>query len=623
MDFVVLDYETFFGDDYTLSKMSTEEYVRDPRFEAHGAAVKWSPSTRAVWYPEKELKWQLRQHDWSNTYLLCHHSQFDCFILSHHYDVHPKMIGCTLSMARLMLGATKSVSLDNVRKHFGIAAKTTPYSLFKNRHWHELTPAVQEQMADGACDEVESIYRIFQLFMEDGFPVEELDVIDSVIKMFSEPCLRADIPLLQKVWVDEAGKKEARRANLGVTAAELASADRFAELLREEGEEPETKTSPKGNEIYAFAKNDDYMRDYLLEHENDRVRALAEARLGEKSTLLQTRAETLGRMAARGPCPVYLRFSGAGTLRFSGGDGANWQNFKRGSDIRRAICAPEGYLLAPIDLSQVECRVLAYLAGEADQIESFRRGEDPYIGIASQFYGRQLTKADAAERGTGKQAILSCGYGSSGKRFKATAKLGVYGPPVILEQEEADRFVALYRNTHPAICNRANGYWTQGENALRAMYHWISFDWGIVSVRCDADKGTRRIYFPNGAFILYDTLEWHVPTAEDIAANPGHPNPGWRVKTRYGWKSIYGSMIAQHMCEAVSRLIMTQAMLRIKRVLRPVNSTHDELLVLIKKDADAEKHLQFSIDEMTREPSWLPGIPLAADSPGLSDRYEK
>src|SRR5262249_11840215 len=151
-----------------------------------------------------------KQHDWSNTFLLCHHMQFDGLILSHHYDVHPARLGCTLSMARMMLGATKSVSLDNVRKHFGIPAKSTPYALFKNKRWEDLTPAVQQQLAEGAVDEVESIYRIFLQFMADGFPVEELEVIDSVLKMFTEPCLRADVPLLRKVWMDEAQAKATR-----------------------------------------------------------------------------------------------------------------------------------------------------------------------------------------------------------------------------------------------------------------------------------------------------------------------------------------------------------------------------------------------------------------------------
>ena len=212
------------------------------------------------------------------------------------------------------------------------------------------------------------------------FPREELQVISTTVQMFTNPCLQADIGLLGKVWMDEANKKDARMAALSITEADLQSADRFAELLRQEGVEPEMKDG-KNKQIYCFAKTDEFMRG-LQEHDNERIRTLAEARLGAKSTLLQTRAETLGWMARRGPMPVYLRYCGAHTTRWSGGDGANWQNFKRGSDIRRAIMAPAGFLLAPIDLSQIECRILNYLAGQEDVIEKFRKGEDPYIGTA-------------------------------------------------------------------------------------------------------------------------------------------------------------------------------------------------------------------------------------------------
>jgi DNA polymerase len=617
MRLVTLDFETRFGDDYSLSKMNTEAYVRDPRFKAHGAAVKWSDSTSAVWYDEKELRYQLKEENWSDVFLLCHHIQFDGFILSQHYNVVPAMYGCTLSCARLLLGNHLSVSLDAVRKHFGMAGKTTPYQAFKNKTWEELTPAIQQTLADGACDEVESIHKLFGIFLKMGFPREELDVIDSVARMFCLPTLIGDGAMLAKVWETESTKKENRLEDLGITAEQLQSADAFADLLRAEGVEPETKISPKGNEIYAFAKNDDFMRDTLREHENWRVRALAEARLGEKSTLLQTRAATLGWMASRGNMPVYLRYSGAATLRFSGGDGANWQNFKRGSDIRRAICAPEGYLLAPIDLAQVECRVLAYLAGQQDQVEQFRNGDDPYTSIASQFYGREITKKDAAERGTGKQAILSCGYGSAGPKFQATAKLGIYGPPVNLTIEEARKFVELYRSTHSDVVH----YWRTADWVLGEMANWKNFQWGPMTVKGDVDTGQRRIYFPNGTSIIYDTLEWRQPSEEDAVKGR---RAGWHIKTRYGWKSIYGSMLAQHMCEAVSRLIMTQALLRIKNKLklRPVNSTHDELLVLIPRDGNEERNLQLCIDEMTREPDWLPGIPLAAEG-SLGERYEK
>jgi hypothetical protein len=613
---VTLDFETRFGDDYSLSKLTTEAYVRDPRFKAHGAAVKWSDSTSATWYDEKELRYQLEQEDFSDVFLLCHHIQFDGFILSQHYNVVPAMYGCTLSCSRLLLGNHLSVSLDAVRKHYGMPGKLTPYQAFKNKTWEELTPQVQAMLAEGACDEVESIYQLFKMFIRDGFPREELSVIDSVARMFCNPVLIGDQAMLARVWETEATRKQNRLEALDVKAEELTSADRFAELLRQQGVEPETKVSPKGNEIYAFAKNDQFMRD-LLEDENDTVRTLAEARLGEKSTLLQTRAATLGWMASRGPMPVYLRYSGAATLRFSGGDGANWQNFKRGSDIRRAICAPKGFLLAPIDLSQVECRCLGYLAGQDDQIEQFRIGADPYTAIATQFYGREITKKDAAERGTGKQAILSCGYGSAGPKFQATAKLGIYGPPVNLAIEEAKKFVELYRSTHSKVVQ----YWRSADWVLGEMMNYRSFQWGPMEVRCDKEKNTKRIYFPNGTCIIYDSLIWRQPTEGEAAQGR---RAGYYIKTRYGWKSIYGSMLAQHMCEAVSRLIMTQAMLRIKNKLklRPVNSTHDELLVLIPKDGREEEILELCKAEMVVEPTWLPGLPLACDG-SLGSRYEK
>jgi len=317
---VVLDFETYFADDYTLSKMTQEAYTRDPRFEAHGAAIKWDANTSAQWYDQRELAYILKEEDWSDVFLIHHHAQFDGFILSQHYDVHPAMFGCTLSMARLLLGNHLSVSLDSVRKHFGIPAKTTPYNLFRGKHWNELTPQVQQQIGEGAIDEVESIWKIFGLLMKAGFPPAELEVVDSIVKMFCEPVLELDTAMLAQLWESEATRKINGVKALGIDNGQLSSSNLFTELLEAEGIEIEYKDGKNGP-IPAFAKNDPFMRDFLCEHDNPRVRALAEARLAEKSTLLQTRAATLGWVASRGPAPVYLFYSGAGTLRPSGGDG--------------------------------------------------------------------------------------------------------------------------------------------------------------------------------------------------------------------------------------------------------------------------------------------------------------
>lgn len=642
MRMVVIDFETYFENGaYTLSKMSTESYIRDPRFEAHGAAIKWSASTSPQWYSGERLRYILANEDWSDTFLVAHHAQFDGLILSHHYGVVPKMYGCTLAMARLLLGNHLSVSLDSVRKHFGMPLKITPYNLFINKHWKDIDEATQTLVADGAIDEVESIWKLFTEKLAPAFPVEEFDVVDMVIRMFTQPVMQGDLNMLADLWQREEVKKSSILRDLGFDVSteagrafaesELQSSERFAALLRAEGEEPETKTTAKGNEVFAFAKTDPYMRDVLLEHDNDRVRALAEARLGVKSTLLQTRAETYGFMARRGPLPVYLNYAGAGTLRVSGGDKANWLNLKRRSPIRRSLLAPEGYWLAPVDSSQIECRVLHYLAGGPDEpvIKLFREKADPYAGLASKFYGEPIYKPKdndprkeemEAKRGMGKQGRLMCGYGSSGRMFQQSAKNGLYGPSLIIPIEVADEFVQVYRTDNPSICAPRVGYWAQSGKMLARLAGGDPIDWGPLHI---ADH---RIYVGPGRLpMIYDTLEYYKPEPHERHEYKEFEQDGfWRMKTKHGWKTMWGAKLTQNICEGVSRVIVSQAMTRIKHKygIRTLNWPYDELLLLIPKGPNAEKLLEACLDEMRMTPDWLPGLPLDAEG-ALGDRYEK
>jgi hypothetical protein len=638
---VTIDFETVFGkiapppghphldDNYSLSSLSTEAYVRDPRFKAHGAAIKWSRETSPQWYDERELRYILKEEKWDDVFLLAHHMNFDGFILSQHYNVVPAMYGCTLSCARLLLGNHLSVSLDSVRKYYGMQLKQTPYSAFKDKQWHEISPAVQQQIGFGACDEVQSIFDLFTKKLGPQVPPDEFEVMDSIIRMFVNPVLDLDTQMLADLWQSENTRKAEGNAMLGVEGGELRSTELFCKLLADEGIDIEYKDGKNGP-IPAIAKKDPFMRDFLLEHDNARVRALAEARLAEKSTLLQTRAATLGWVASRGPAPVYLFYSGAGTLRPSGGDGCNWLNFKRGSPIRRAVKAPTGFYLAPIDASQIECRCLHYLAGGPDDpvIQKFRNNEDPYVDLASHFYQEQIYKPKAddprkaemeAKRGMGKQGRLMCGYGASGKQFKATAASGQYGPRVDMTIEEADSFVTMYRTTNPSICSRGSlaeggvpGYWGQCDRLLARLGGGPPMEFGPMHV----ENG--RIYI-QGAPMIYDTIEYHTPGPDEE-----NPKSGWRVKKRDGWRFIWGSKLTQNICEGVSRMIVSQAMIRIKKKygIRTLNWPYDELLLLIPRNGREEEMLELCKAEMIVEPSWLPGLPLACDG-ALGERYDK
>jgi len=598
---VTLDFETFFSQDYSLSKLTTEAYVRDKRFEPHGCAVR-APGGDLAWIPPLNLKTFFDSVDWSKTCILCHHCQFDGLALAHYYRVRPRAWLDTLSMARLVHGIHHSNSLDALAKRYGLPAKSVPYQAFRGLHWDELSGLVQEQLAEGGQHDVLLTYELFTRMLP-YVPDEELRLIDLTIRMFVEPVLRGDIAALKAVELGEIMRKQALRAQLNVTDAELQSAERFAELLRACGIEPPMKQTPAG-QAYAFARTDKFMTEVILEHPDDRVRTLGEARLRARSTIEQTRAQRLAGMAGRGALPVYLQYAGAHTTRWSGGDKINWQNFKRGSGLRKAIHAPAGYQIVKVDKSQIECRFLNYLAGQWDVVERFRKKEDPYVSIASQAYAEKVYKPQAGDprfdemqqkRGTGKQLELSCGYGAGAKTIQTTAGKGTYGPPVAITIETAEQWKKLYRRTHPHVVD----YWQQAEQVLYAMSQGLDYNWSIFKTR-----GTDLI-LPNGTALHYPDLE---RVLDDNAL------PFWRYQSRYGWRRIWGGFLVENVIQAVSRVDIGQCWLRLADMgYRVVLFEHDALGIIVRNET-AEHDRDVILAEMKRAPLWCPEIPLDAEA---------
>ena len=602
MKIVTLDFETVFDSDYSLKTMTTESYVRDPRFQAHGVAIRWNDGVTR-WVPQEQIARTFDQIRWDESAVLCHHSQFDGLILSHHYNIRPKAWLDTLSMARLMLGNHVSVALGSLAQHFGLAAKNVPYDIFKGKHWPELTQAEQKLVADGACHDVELTFDIFSRLMKD-FPLEELNVIDTCVRFFTEPCLRADVPALKQVWANETVRKQALLAEVGCTVKDMRSDAKFAELLRAEGVEPATKPGTNGP-IYAFAKSDKFLKN-LEEHESERVQALVEARVGNKTSIKQSRAIRMAHMAQRGPMCIYLSYAGAHTTRFAGGDKLNFQNPP--PDLKRTIMAPPGHKLAIVDASQIECRILNYLAGQEDVIERFRNGEDPYVNVASEFYERPITKADPIERQVGKVLELQCGFGSGAGKIRETLRIRA---GILLSDSDALRARDAYRNIHPRVV----GYWKEAERHLKAMNALLSFEWGPVEVKCDIPTGAMRIILPNGAPLIYDTLEWYTDseTGEQY----------WRIKLRNKHAKLYGAKLVENVVQALARVVVTQAMNRIKAAgIRIATMTHDDIVCCIPDDYNIHNTFEFIKEQMKLSPGWLPGIPLDVEG-HLSDRYEK
>ncbi len=122
MDIVTIDFETFYSKDFSLSKMTTEAYVRSPEFEVIGVGVKVNKDP-AVWYSGSNVKGFLTGLDYSDKAILCHNTAFDGAILAWHYGIKPKLWLDTLSMARPSHQMTVGGSLKALATYYGLGQK--------------------------------------------------------------------------------------------------------------------------------------------------------------------------------------------------------------------------------------------------------------------------------------------------------------------------------------------------------------------------------------------------------------------------------------------------------------------------------------------------------------------
>jgi len=407
-------------DGYTLSKSTTEEYIRSPLFKAFGFCFhEYGSADEVLWVSHTDLPLYLAQIDWSTTAVLAHNAMFDVSILSYIYGVRPCFIFDSLSMARALRGAEGGNSLAQLAKDYGLPAKGMAINSTDGL-W-DLPPHVEQELAEYCAHDVRLAEQVFAklLYRIDPqgniggeFPKKELRLIDMTMRMYTDPVLHLDGQMLQEALKEEAEKRAKALERAGVEEAELASNGMFAEVLRRLGTEPPTKVSKTtGKEAFAFAKNDALFQA-MLNGDDEDVALVCEARLKVKSTMERTRAQRFVDISHRGALPVPLAYYGAGTGRWAAAKGANinLQNLKRGSFLRKAIMAPEGYALGVADLSQIEPRVLAWLSDYEELLDIFRAGGDPYAAFGAQMFTLPgMTKeSHPTQRQSAKSALLGC-----------------------------------------------------------------------------------------------------------------------------------------------------------------------------------------------------------------------
>jgi DNA polymerase len=599
VNILTIDFETFYDRGFSLSKITTEEYVRHELFEAIGVSVKVDAG-EAQWFSgtKAQTKAWLDQFDWANAIAVAHNAVFDMAILSWHFDIRPKRIVDTLSMLRAIDGPDAGNSLAKAAERYGLGKKGDEVINALGKRRLDFTPEEMARYAGYCINDTDLTYELFQRIAV-GFPQVEFRLIDLTIRMFTEPMLSLDEEVLTNHLSNVKSSKDALMAKLNYDKADLMSNPKLAELLEFHGVIPPTKISPAtGKETHAFAKNDEEFKA-LLEHENPQVQAIVAARLGVKSTLEETRTERFIKIAERGTLPVPLRYYAAHTGRWGGDDKVNLQNLPRKSPLKKAIIPPDGYVFIDCDSSQIEARTLAWLAGQNDLVDAFDKGEDVYKIMASSIYGVAVDEVTDPQRFVGKTTILGAGYGMGAAKFQAQLK--TFG--VDMPEDECKRIIKVYRETYPMIPK----LWRQAGDALDAMANNQTAPIGLDGVL--VVYGKDGIKLPNGLSIKYPNLRWKPMMGSQHNEMVYDQKKGRAViPTR-----IYGGKAVENICQALARIVIGEQMLMVARKLRVVMTVHDAV-GCIAPEAGANKAREYVEQCMRIRPKWATALPLNCES---------
>lgn len=692
-DICFLDFETFYDkkDKYSLRTvgMSTTQYIRDERFKIHSMAFRYGRMRKArVVFGYEACKRELKKINWKNTALCAHHAHFDGGILSYHFGIVPAFYFCTMSMARPIVGHSIGASLDEVAKYYGLGGKVKAEALEALNGVRDPSKEQLEKLGLYNCDDVDDMYKIFYELRPE-LPSDEILLIHHTVKAYADPVLDVDRPLATSEWEKEKAERrriilkanpvirdlynmlrdQGRLDELPVSRNKpsaknplgtpkkvkdmpineeqlweptkdredrfqrlckiLSSPDKLAALFRLIGHPPPMKWSVKQEkDIPAFAIGD--LEFQALEHHPAReVRILYAARVAVKSDMAEQRAWRLLRHSDGAPLPIYLNYAKAHTLRWTGGDLMNPQNFPRGSNLRKCLLAPPGFVINVVDSGQIEARTNALVSGQLDLLKQFAdydanvvkygkdslqaKQRDPYRIMAANIYGGKPENMTDEQRFVGKVAVLGLGYQMGVDKFMYTLEAGLMGPSVIVTRDVAQKAVNAYRQSN----NKIKEFWhflqTIAIPVLAGLHP------NLKEVGWDFNDDLGQLWFEEGRIILPNDMCLYY---DNIQRSQGEY--GWEYRYQvnpHEWSKLYGGLLCENIIQCLARIIVGEQVIEIGHKYRIVTLTHDECVYLSRKRSAAAAQ-RFGEKCFTVAKDWYAGLPLKGEG-GFDVCYSK
>jgi hypothetical protein len=569
-----IDFETYYDKDYSLRKMTPVEYILDPRFEAIMLSVK-RPGRPVINLRPDKIAQFFALLDPEDTVVITYNSLFDMCICAWRYNFVPRLMIDAMGMVRAWHGhELRSVALAVAAPHIIGRHKGNAVHKMQGLHLQDIINAGWLAEYEQYCgDDSELAEGIFEKIMSEGFPPGELIVMDHVLRMAVIPQFAVNGAELAIHLQDILNDKANLMAACGLTydangkCPELMSNPKFAELLTSLGIDPPKKISPTtGKETFAFSKADKEFTD-LEDHPDTNVQALVAARLGHKSTIEETRTQRFisisqlewpeeylkwrGLPPGAKLIPMPIRYGAAHTHRLGGDWKLNVQNLpSRGvvNHLKRALMAWLGWKVVNTDSSQIEARIVAWLAGETELLDQFARGLDPYKIFAAKVFQIDTSQVTAEQRFLGKTSILGLGFGLGWVKFKhqvrvkslEAVKITGKGRELILRDDESLLIVNTYRGTYPGVQN----IW----RALNSAIPILAGAPGSFTIGpCVFQRG--KISLPNGLYLYYHNLR--------------QTPDGWVYDHSGETRRLYGGALLENIVQALARCIVMDAEVRI------------------------------------------------------------
>lgn len=666
MQYLTLDFETYYDKEYSLSKkgMTTQAYIMSPKFEVLMASVKWGDGdTQVVEAPD--LPAFFASVDWAQTAVVNHNSIFDLSILWWKYGYRPALAVDTMSMAQclgvpLLTGSASLAKCVQLLQEAGyeLPSKGGEVVNALGKHRKDFTPAQWEaykQYCKTDADITWFLFKVLKQYVSD----DELAYQDIILRCYTEPRLKVHVPTVEYELARCRAYKAEQLAKvceqLGCTQDNLAgvlrSNDKFAALLKamggiteaemEQGAQgsfiiPTKVSATTGKVTWAFGKTDVGFKE-LCENELPFVQALCQARLAAKSSIDETRCEKFLDYASYGFLPMGYKIGGAHTNRMSGGSAgsANMQNLPSGrregqSDLlRRSIIANDGQVIVNYDASQIECRVLNYIANQTDVLGVFASKGDVYSYTAAGVYGipyseinegRKSSNPEIAAkykpiRNYGKTCALALGYGQGAAGFQ---KYALVNSGINMSLDEAKRTVTAWRKANYA----AAGFWKTCDQALQVMVDGGQMYFGGQDGKMFFADGKRfllgrhvpGIRMPNGLWLNYPNLHVDMSSGKPQFVYDKVGYTGKPLKSK-----AYGGLICENIVQSLAFAIMKQQALWIAKYYPIVMNTHDEWCVVVPRD-QAETAAEYMARCMRTAPDYVAGLPLDTEG-GWAQSY--